>query len=140
MADLDYSFPLRLTINAPKTPRLSQRLKGNPAITRAFRGRGLRLSDRELNGLLGGRHEAIETLYRVFTALPGLSGIPRDRRMSLAVDLADALMGHSLEAQLSREAPNALDRDLQRSKTLEGVLLKETVASTPIIGTLTIHF
>jgi len=137
---VDFSFPFHVQINKPKSPALKDKLRLNPAMTRQFRNRGLKLSGQEFKALLAGRSLGIATLARILSKTPGTQELSPDKRKELAVDLADVLMDASLEAQLSREAPTALDLNRQRNEKLEHVLLGRVIREFPLKAKLTIYF
>lgn len=136
---VDFSLPFHVQINKPKKASLKNRLKLNPAITRQFRNRGLRLTGGEFKSLMAGRTLGINTLDRILAKTPITMDMSPDKRKGLAIDLADMLMDSSLEAQLSREAPTALDLNRQREEQMQYVMLGTVVKDFPLQAKLTIH-
>lgn len=102
---------LHLTLN-PQSP-----VPPSAKIYRHFLKHNITLSDRELSALLAGREQGIASINALLGPLtPGL-GV--DTRLKLSTQIADGLMSRSLEGQLSREAPTALQQLEQRDQVLK---------------------
>lgn len=135
----DFSLPLHLQINPPKKPALKDKLKLNPEVHRIFARQGLRLNGRELKSLMAGRRMGINTIAGILARTSVTRSMSPDKRLDLAANLADVLMERSLEAQLAREAPTALDRIRQQDEALQHVLMGDVVKEFPIQAKITIH-
>lgn len=135
---------LHLTLN-PQKP-----LPAEAQINRHFVNHGLTLSSWELQTILQSRTAGIATLNNIMArVLPGFSPA---KRLSYSTDIADALMNKSIAAQLSREAPNTLDRLQQSDDMLQDFLLRapppgatrapppSLLERMPVGVSLTIHF
>lgn len=135
----DFSLPLHLQINPPKKPSLKSKLAMNPNIRQIFVRQGLRLSGRELKSLMAGRSMGISTIAGILAKTSVTRDLSPGARLELATGLADVLMERSLEAQLSREAPTALDRINQQNEQLQHVLMGSVVRDFPVQAKITIH-
>jgi hypothetical protein len=129
-----------LTIN-PQPP-----LPPSASIYRQFFEHGILVRDKELDSILSGRDEAVRTMNTILTNIkPNLGP---ELNLKLANTLADALLSKSLQGQLSREAPTALDRFEQQDAVLEKLIpssasgsLPHLFNSLPPVGfSLTVHF
>jgi len=102
-----------LTLN-PQSP-----LPPSVGIYRQFLQHGIVVSDRELQSILDGRDQGVQTINGILnTTVPGLG---HDLNLKLSNSLADALLDKSLQGQLSRESPTALERLDQRDAVLQSV-------------------
>jgi hypothetical protein len=135
----DFSLPLHLKIKPPKPRTTQQKLQFNPAVRQLFVNRGLTLSGAEMRSLMAGRAQGIQTLERILAKTPVTQSMAPDKRKGLAADIADAFMEKSLEAQLSREAPTALDLNRERNEKLQHVLVGRVVREFPLKAQITIH-
>ncbi len=116
MPDTKWSFfengmpGLHLTIN-PQKPVAPEAMIGRQFVTH-----GVPLSSGELQALMAGRSEGIAALNTIMGKL--LPGFGADTRLKFSARIADALLDKSLAAQLSREAPTALERLEQRDEMM----------------------
>lgn len=141
------TFGFHLTLN-PQPP-----LPPSVRIYRQFLEHGIVVRDRELQSILDGREAGVRTISGILnTTAPGLGpGL----NLKLSGALADALLEKSLQGQLSREAPTALERLGQRDAVMQSVynqispppdnagFLPHLLKSLPPVGvgfSLTIHF
>jgi hypothetical protein len=126
---------LHLTINP-------QKIAPEALIYRQFIEHGLTLSSGELKTLLADRSEGVAILNNLMGRfLPGFSP---DKRLEFSTQIADALLDKSLAAQLSRDAPNTLDRLQQRDEVMRQVYRSgpppTLLEQVPVGVSLTVHF
>ena len=119
---------------------------GEPRIYQRFLQNGLRLDTHHLNDVLAGRDRAILTINNALH-IQAPDGGPYPG--TLAPEIADALLDKSLDSQLSREAPTALDRLDKRDQVLSAAIggvrtsgspLDQVLSAVQFGGSLTIHF
>jgi hypothetical protein len=136
-----------LTLN-PQPP-----VPPSAAIYRQFLEHGIVVRDSELESILRGREEGIQTISGILrTTAPSLGP---DLNLRLSTTLADTLLMRSLRGQLSRESPTALERIEERDATMRHLynqfsppspnsgFLPQLFESLPPVGlgfSLTIHF
>ena len=141
------TFGFHLTLN-PQAP-----LPPSATIYRQFLDHGIVVRDRELESILKGRDEGVRTISGILnTTAPSLGP---DLNLKLSTTLADALLEKSLQGQLYRESPTALERLEQRDAVRQHVynqlsppstnsgFLPQLFESLPPVGvgfSLTIHF
>lgn len=119
MPDKKWSFfengtpGLHLIINPQKPLPPEARINGQ------FVNHSVTLSSEELQTILASRGKGVATLDNLMGKL--LPGFAPDTRLRFSAQIADALLEKSLAAQLSREAPNTLDRLQQRDEMLRHV-------------------
>jgi hypothetical protein len=109
--------------------------------------RGIPFSYREVQALLQGRDQGAEQLECILEGIaPQLT---REQRQALARTIADALLTRSLQAQLTREAPTAIERNRQAEEQLQQILgipeqlqgdLPSLLRRVPVGASITIHF
>jgi hypothetical protein len=139
MGEFKFSLPLHFQVNTPKPRSRKDKMRFNPGLNQIFAKQGLRLDGRELRSLHAGRAKGIETLEGILSKTPIAKDLAPGERKELAADLADALMNMSLQGQLSREAPTALDRNRKRDENIQHVMFGSVVKDFPIQAKLTIH-
>jgi hypothetical protein len=109
--------------------------------------RGLPFSYRELQALLAGREQGVEQIDQILRALAPQLG--REDRIQLARTIADTLLSRSIQGQLQRELPTALEEELRRQGQLEQAAgiparaqgsMHELLRLIPVGVSLTIHF
>ena len=132
---------LHVTIN-PRAPTPISAI-----IRQHLASRGLPLSHRQLQALLAGREQGIEQIDQVLrTVAPQLG---REDRSQLARTIADALLNRSIQGQLQRELPTALEEHLRREGQLEQIAgfpprahgaMPELLRMIPAGVSLTIYF
>jgi hypothetical protein len=141
------TFGFHLTLS-PQPP-----LPPSATIFRQFLDHGIVVSDRDLQSILKGREEGVRTISGILrTTAPSLGP---DLNLKLSNTLADALLEKSLQGQLSRESPTALERLEQRDALMQHVygqisppsnkngFLPQLLEGLPPVGagiSLTIHF
>ena len=116
---------LHLTINPQ-----SSSLPPSARFYRRFLQHGIPLTDKQLRSLLAGREEGITTINNVLGFTPIVSELGANTRLKLSTQIADALMNHSLQGQLSREAPTALQRVQQRDQILKHIFQQGASSNT----------
>ena len=100
------TFGFHLTLN-PQPP-----LPPSAVIYRQFLDHGIVIRERELESILEGREEGVQTISTILnTTAPSLGPA---LNLKLSNTLADALLQKSLQGQLSREMPTSLERLDQR--------------------------
>ncbi len=109
--------------------------------------RGIPFSYREVQALLQGRDRGAEQVERILERIaPQLN---RDQRQALARTIADALLNRSLQAQLTREAPTATERNRQAEEQLQQMLgipertqgdMPSLLRRVPVGASITINF
>jgi hypothetical protein len=126
---------LHLTIN-PLKP-----LPPEVQIVQHYLSQGIRLGDDERASVLRGRDEGFGAVKAILDqTIPGFTA---DKRVKYANLIVDALLDTSISAQLSREAPSALDRDQQEVDKLNTMLRAPSpslLAQVPVGVSVTIHF
>lgn len=132
---------LHVTINPRAPAPLSATIRQHLA------SRGLPLSHRQLQALLAGREQGVEQIDQVLrTVAPQLG---REDRSQLARTIADALLNRSIQGQLQRELPSALEEHLRREGQLEQIAglpprasgaMPELLRMIPAGVSLTIYF
>lgn len=129
--------PLALAIpKDPKDPRDYKDLRHlNPKISQVFRQHGIILSDKELRSLKAGRDRGIDSIKTLLSSLGPYLSLGPDEKEKLATKLADILMSKSLEAQLSRTVPTALQRNEQAEQKLQEIF-RQTQPADGERGTL----
>ncbi len=132
---------IHLTINPQTPPPLGARIR------QQLRERGIPFSYREVQALLQGRDQGAEQVEHILeTIAPQLN---RDQRQALARTIAEALLNRSLQAQLTREAPTAIERNRQAEEQLQQMLgipeqtqgdLPSLLRRLPVGASITINF
>ena len=107
------AFGFHLTLN-PQPP-----LPPSTRIYRQFLEHGIVVRDRELQSILQGREEGVRTISGILTTTAPSLG--PDLTLQLSNSLADALLDASLQGQLSRDNPTALERIDQRDAVMRSV-------------------
>ncbi len=132
---------LHVTIN-PRAPT-----PASATIRQHLSSRGIPFSYREVQALLAGREQGIEQIDRILRAIAPQLG--REDRISLARTIADTLLNRSIQGQLRREMPSALEEELRRAGQLEQILgvpsraqgsMPELLRLVPMGVSLTIYF
>lgn len=109
--------------------------------------RGIPFSHRELQALLAGREQGVEQVDQILRSIAPQLG--REDRIQLARTIADALLSRSIQGQLQREMPSALEEELRRQGQLEQTLgvppraqgsMPELLRLIPVGVSLTIYF
>jgi len=104
----DYSFLSGNTLGFHLTLNPQAPLPPSANVYRQFLQHGIVVSDRELDSILAGREQGLQTISGILrTTAPSLG---QDLNLKLSTMLADALLEKSLSGQLSREFPTAMDR------------------------------
>jgi hypothetical protein len=130
-----------VTIN-PRAPT-----PASATIRQHLASRGIPFSYREVQALLAGREQGIEQIDQILRNIaPGLG---REDRIQLARTIADTLLNRSIQGQLQREMPSALEEELRRQGQMEQVLgvpsraqgsMPELLRLIPAGVSLTIYF
>ncbi len=134
-----------LTIN----PQSS--LPPSARINRKFISHGISLDSRQLKSLLAGRKQGIATINTILgEAVPSLG---QNTSLKLSTSIVDAIMSQSIDGQLSREAPTAMDDIKRRDQVLQHIFEQSIPAGAerasvpvllrkvpPVGFSLTIHF
>ena len=102
---------LHLTLN-PQKP-----LPPEARVNAKFLDHSLPLSSDELQALLRGRSDGIASVNNLLGKV--MPGFGPDTRLKFATQITDKLLDKSLDAQLSRDAPNTLDRLRLRDDVLQ---------------------
>jgi hypothetical protein len=106
-----FGFHLKLNPQPPMPP--------SARIYRQFLNHGIVVRDQELQSILNGRDEGVRTIHSILNgSAPFLTP---DLRLKLSSTLADALLDKSLQGQLSREAPTALERLDQSNAVMQSI-------------------
>jgi hypothetical protein len=120
---------LHLTINPQKSPKVKRTVSGeaklppNKNLGEIYKTHGLRLTDKELSALKVSRTLGVKAIDEMLShVIPANAGVNPVDRLNLAMKAADLLMEKSLEAQLSREVPTALNREEQTAEKLDFIL------------------
>ena len=132
---------LHVTIN-PRAPT-----PASATIRQHLTSRAIPFSYREVQALLAGRDQGIEQIDRILRNIAPQLG--REARISLARTIADTLLNQSIQGQLRREMPSALEEELRRAGQMEQALgvpsraqgsLPELLRLVPMGVSLTIYF
>ena len=107
------AFGFHLTLN-PQPP-----LPPSAGIYRQFLQHGIVVRDRELQSILQGREDGVRTIRGILTTTAPSLG--PDLTLQISNTLADALLEASLQGQLSRDNPTALERIDQRDAAIQRV-------------------
>jgi hypothetical protein len=122
-------------------------------IYRQFLEHGIVIRDRELQAILQGRQQGIQTISTILNTLAPTLG--SDLNLRLSSTLADAMLEKSLQGHLSMESPTALERIEQRDAVMRDLsrqiapppgnngFLPQLLEGLPPVGvgfSLTVHF
>ena len=130
-----------VTIN-PRAPT-----PASATIRQHLASRGIPFSYREVQALLAGREQGIEQIDHILRNLAPQLG--REDRIQLARTIADTLLNRSIQGQLQREMPSALEEELRRQGQMEQILgvpsraqgsMPELLRLIPAGVSLTIYF
>ena len=91
-------------------------------IYRQFLEHGIVVSDRELQSIMAGREEGVRTINGLLNS--GAPSLGPTLSLKLSNDLADALLDKSLNGQLSREFPTAIERLNQRDEAMQSAYIR----------------
>jgi hypothetical protein len=102
--------------------------------------RAIPLTYRQVDALLAGREQGVRQIETILRSL--VPGLGRDERTQLAETVADVLLDASLQGQLKRETPTALERTQQRLEALEMAQgnLPSLLERLPVGASITIYF
>ena len=89
-------------------------------IRQQLASRGIPFSYREVQALLAGREQGVEQIDQILRAMAPQLG--RENRIQLARTIADTLLSRSIQGQLQREMPSALEEELRRQGQMEQAL------------------
>ena len=130
-----------VTIN-PRAPT-----PASATIRQHLASRGIPFSYDEVQAILAGREQGIEQIDHILRNLAPQLG--REDRIQLARTIADTLLNRSIQGQLRREMPSALEEELRRQGQMEQVLgvpsraqgsMPELLRLVPMGVSLTIYF
>ena len=97
------------------------------------------------------REEGVRTIDNLLGMIGPFRALSPDDRLNLAMTAADVLLEHSIQGQLSREVPTALDREEQTAARLQSIFQNmqgadakkgsapSLLGSVPVGASLTIH-
>ncbi|MFY9723947.1 MAG: hypothetical protein WB579_14040 [Bryobacteraceae bacterium] len=106
-----FGFHLKLNPQPPMPP--------SAKIYRQFLNHGIVVRDHELESILAGRDEGVRTIRGILDGTAPF--LAPDLRLKLSNTLADVLLDKSLQGQLSREAPTALDQLDQSNAVMQSI-------------------
>lgn len=106
-----FGFHLKLNPQPPLPP--------SARIYRQFLNHGIVVRDQELQSILAGRDEGVRTISGILGGTAPF--LAPDLRLKLSNTLADVLLDKSLQGQLSREMPTALERLDQSDAVMQSI-------------------
>jgi hypothetical protein len=117
-AELSWKGPTGLGLHLTINPRPPAPI--GAVIRQELGSRGLPLTHDEIDKILAGRPQGVKQIEDTLkTIIPNL---PPDQRRKLAETIADALITQSVQGQLKRELPNAIERDEEAMQRIEQML------------------